>query len=104
MPEGKAISNSAILTEMDKTYKRIYGQDSGMAIRFQNYLEKGIGVEIFRQNISKINNTIQKNIPDNTLASFYCISAIGEYGSKKYGVRLEKGKIQTNDRQNQKHF
>ena len=92
-PEGKAISNSAILTEMDKTYKRIYGQDSGMAIRFQKYFDKGIDVEIFRQNISKINNTIQKNIPDNTLASFYRISAIGEYGSKKYGVRLEKGKI-----------
>lgn len=95
-PEGKAIANHTILTEMQKTYEEIYGQNSGMTIKFQRYLEKGngIGVEIFRQNISKINGAIQKNLPDNILAAFYLISAVGGWGSTKYGIKLEKRKIQ----------
>lgn len=78
---------------MENTYKKMYGQDSEMAEKFQRHYEKGIGVEVLRQYISKINSAIEYNIKDASLASIYSIKAVGGRGSKYYGIRLEKGKI-----------
>jgi hypothetical protein len=62
---------------------------------FLRHWEKkgGIDSDTLRQNISKINKTLQENIEDETLHPFFVITAVGKHGSKRYGVRAEKGRI-----------
>jgi hypothetical protein len=50
-------------------------------------------VEAFRQQISKINRTLKEGLEDETLLPFYVVTAVGKYGSKRHGVRVERGKI-----------
>jgi len=61
-----------------------------------DFLQKwpeGMEVEAFRQQISKINRTLKEGLEDETLLPFYVVTAVGKYGSKRPGVRLEKSKI-----------
>jgi hypothetical protein len=62
---------------------------------FLKHWEKkgGIDLDTLRQNISKINSTLKESIRDETLLPFFIITAVGKHGSKRYGVRVEKGKI-----------
>jgi hypothetical protein len=79
--------------EMAKDYKKIY---IGQPLKSEEFLNKwtdGIGAETIRQNISKINRTIREQLQDETLLPYYCITALKKYGSSRYGVRAEKGKI-----------
>lgn len=43
--------------------------------------------------ISKINRTLKEGLEDETVFSFYLVTAVGKYGNKRHGVRVEKGKI-----------
>jgi hypothetical protein len=44
--------------------------------------------------IHEISRTIKENPEDETLLSLYIVtSAVGKYGSKRHGVRVEKRKI-----------
>ncbi len=83
------------LDEMVNDYKRLYGPKSGRVEEFiRHWGEKGgVDQETIRQNISKINKTLQENLPDKTLHPLFTITAVGKHGSKRYGVRVEKGKI-----------
>ncbi len=55
--------------------------------------EKGMDVDNLRQNRSKINRAIREQLGDRTRTPTYEIAAVGRHGRKRYGIRLEKGKI-----------
>jgi hypothetical protein len=80
---------------MVKDYQRVYSPSSGRVDEFLKHWEKkgGIDSDTLRQNISKINKTLKENIEDETLHPYFTITPIGKHGSKRYGVRVEKGKI-----------
>jgi hypothetical protein len=46
--------------------------------------------EAFRQQINKINRTLKEGLEGETLLPFYMVAAVGKYGSKRHGVRIEK--------------
>ena len=50
-------------------------------------------VEAFRQQVSKINRTLREGLEDETQLPFYLVTAVGKYGGKRHGVRIEKSKI-----------
>jgi len=90
------ISSRPALEEMVKDYKSIY---KGQMLKAEELLDKwpeGIKMEIIRQNISKINRTIREHLQDEMLLPYYCITALKKYGSSRYGIRAEKGKININ--------
>jgi hypothetical protein len=89
------LSKRKTLDEMVLDYKRAYGPSSGRVSEFLKHWEKkgGIDPDTLRQNISKINTTLKENIKDNTLLPYFVITPVGKHGSKRYGVKVEKGKI-----------
>jgi len=87
------LSSKQALEKMAEDYRRIYGPKSGRIDDFIRQWPEGIEVEALRQHRSKINQTIKEGLQDETLLPFYQITVSGKYGSKRYGVRVEKGKI-----------
>jgi len=51
-------------------------------------------IEDLSRQISKINRSLREGLEDETLLPFYLVMAVGEYGGKRHGVRIEKRKIQ----------
>jgi len=92
------LSTPEALNRMLPDYKAMFDALSGRVETFlKNWSKDGIRPDIIRQNISKINRTIKEHIPDETRSSHYTIAALGKYGSTRYGVRIEKGKIRIVD-------
>jgi len=87
------LSSKQALEEMAVDYRRIYGEKSSRVEEFLRKWKEGLEVDAFRQQISKINRTLKEGLPDETLLPFYIVTSVGKYGSKRYGVRLEKRKI-----------
>jgi len=87
------LSSERALEEMVGDYQKIYGPKSGRIEEFRRKWSQGMEVEAFRQQISKINQTLKEGLEDETLFPFYLVTAVGKYGSKRHGVRLEKSKI-----------
>ena len=89
------LAKKKTLDEMVKDYQKAYGHSSGRVEEFLKHWEKkgGIDSDTLRQNISKINKTLKENIEDETLYAYFAITPVGKHGSKRYGVRVEKGKI-----------
>lgn len=89
------LSNRKTLDEILKDYRKAYGPSSGRVEEFRRHWEKkgGIDSDTLRQNISKINTLIKESIEDETLHPYFIIASVGKHGSKRYGVRVEKGKI-----------
>jgi len=87
------LSSRQTVEGMAEDYSVIYGKNKERVRVFLDRWKEGIDVPTIRQNISKINNIIRRYIQDKTLISLYAITAIGKYGDKRYGVRLDKGKI-----------
>ncbi|NWF92136.1 MAG: TIGR02584 family CRISPR-associated protein [Syntrophaceae bacterium] len=89
------LSKKKAFDEMVKDYRKAYGPFSGRVEEFLKHWEKkgGIDQDTLRQNISKINKTLKESIEDETLHPYYVITPIGKHGSKRYGVRVERGKI-----------
>lgn len=86
-------SSRPAVEEMAKDYKRIY---SGQHLKAKEFLDKwknGMDTSVIRQNISKINRSIKEQIADETIFPYYRITPFGKHGSRRYGVRAEKGKI-----------
>ncbi len=88
------LSSKQALEEMASDYRRIYGERSGRVEEFLRKWKEGLDVEAFRQQISKINRTLKEGLADETLWPFYTITAVGKYGGKRHGVRVEKKKIE----------
>jgi CRISPR-associated protein Csx14 len=87
------LSSRRALEEMTEDYRKIYGPKSSRMDDFLQKWPEGMEVEAFRQQISKINRTLKEGLEDETLLPFYVITAVGKYGSKRHGVRVEKAKI-----------
>lgn len=89
------LSNRKSFDEIVKDYQRAYGPSSGRVEEFRQHWERkgGVDSDTLRQNISKINKTLKESLKDETLLPYFIISPIGKHGSKRYGVRVEKGKI-----------
>jgi hypothetical protein len=78
---------------MAKDYKKIYREQPFKYEEFLNKWADGIDAEIIRQNISKINRTLKEQLQNETLLPYYQVTALKKYGSSRYGVRAEKGKV-----------
>jgi CRISPR-associated protein Csx14 len=87
------LSSREMVERMAEDYGVMYGGNKERIRVFLDRWKEGIDVPTLRQNISKINGIIKRHIQDESLASFYAITAIGKHGDKRYGVRLDKGKI-----------
>jgi hypothetical protein len=87
------LSSKQVLEEMAEDYRKIYGPKSARVEEFLRQWPEGMDVEALRQHRSKINQRLKEELGDETLLPFYMISAMGKHGSKRHGVRLEKGKI-----------
>lgn len=87
------LSSKRALEEMAEDYRKIYGPQSSRIEVFLEKWKEGVEVEALRQQISKINRTLKEELEDETLLPFYAVTAVGKYGSKRHGVKLEKRKI-----------
>jgi CRISPR-associated protein (TIGR02584 family) len=89
------LSKRKTLEGMARDYRQIYGPSSGRVEEFLNHWERrgGVDQDTLRQNISKINKTLEEAIGDETLLPYFKVTAMGKHGSKRYGVRVEKRKI-----------
>lgn len=89
------LSKRKALEEMTRDYQKAYGPSSGRVDEFQRHWERkgGIDQDTLRQNISKINRALKEHVEDEALLPYVTITAVGKHGSKRYGVRAEKGKI-----------
>lgn len=87
------LSSRDAIEEMAKDYEKIYGNRPLKARDLLTKWKDGIDIGVIRQNISKINKTLIEHLKDETLLPYYSVTAIRRYGSSRYGVRVEKGKI-----------
>jgi len=81
------------LEAMVDDYKTIYGPLSPRVGDLLDQWDQGFEIEALRQNVSKINRTLREGLDDETMFPIYAITAVGKHGSKRHGVRVEKGKI-----------
>lgn len=94
IPLVDLISKEAI-EQMAQIYQTIYGNDPDKAHELLERWDRNLETDLLRQQISKINRTIQDDLKDPTLLPYYKVSTVKQYGSSRYGVRVEKGKIVT---------
>jgi len=88
------MSSEPFLEAMADDYKAIYGGDE---LKRDDQLEKwqnSLDSSNLRQQISKVNRVLKEELADETMHPFYLISCNKKYGGSRYGIRVEKGKIQ----------
>lgn len=80
-------------------YGRVFGEETGKGEEFRRRYERkgGIPEDVIRQNISKIGRELKNQLPDEALRSFYTITGVGKYGTTRYGLRVEKGRIRVRE-------
>lgn len=74
-------------------YEKIYRGQPMKSKELIGKWKEGMSPDIIRQNISKIKKTLKEGLSDETLLPHYTISTMKNYGSSRYGVKAEKGKI-----------
>ncbi|MBA4417603.1 MAG: TIGR02584 family CRISPR-associated protein [Syntrophus sp. (in: bacteria)] len=88
------LCSQATLETMADDYRTIYGGASFRRDEILDRWRKNSNLPgTIRQNISKIKKDIDDQMEDKVLLPLYVISSIKKYGSTRYGVRVEKGKI-----------
>lgn len=79
---------------MSDDYGRLYGNST---VKGSEWRDKWSGDPAFdgmiRQNMSKINKAIRNKIGDSALLPNYIIAVSKKYGDTRYGIRVDKGKI-----------
>ncbi len=87
------LSSPETFQEICQALASIYGEGSGRVEAFRLRWERqgGVAQEVLRQRIAKINRSLKEHLGED--ASLYLISPVGRYGTKRYGVRVDKGKI-----------
>ena len=104
--EAKDVANTAwweqfndpVLNDLIQTALRENKDIKIAAARVEEFIshwEKrgGIDPDTLRQNISKINTVLKEQLSDSVELSHFIITPVGKHGSKRYGIRAEKGKI-----------
>jgi len=87
------LSSRRVVEEMAVDYRAAYGNNKWKRDEFLNQWKDGINVDALRQHRSKINRAIKEHLKDETLSTFYTITAIGRHGNMRHGVKVEKRKI-----------
>lgn len=75
-------------------FLRIHGNQEHRWLTFNARWKNGIPAEVTRQYISKINRQIENQVPEESLNSLCKISSLRIYAGTRYGVRIDKNKIQ----------
>lgn len=87
------LTSSESIEQMAKEYQAIYGNDPLKAKELLEKWDRNLQTDLLRQQISKINAAIRDDLNDPTLLPIYKVSTVKQYGSSRYGVRVEKGKV-----------
>ncbi len=87
------LSSRPALEKMAQDYRKIYREQPFKAEEFLNKWKEGIGVEVLRGNISKINRTLKEQLNNETILPFYQVAVVKKYAGSRYGIRVEKSKI-----------
>ncbi len=87
------LSDRPALEEIVKYHRQIYKNQPLKSEELLNRWKDGMGIDVIRQGISKINRTIKEQLNDETILPYYSIVTVRKYSSSRYGVRVEKGKI-----------
>lgn len=87
------LTGSEAIEQMAEDYRAIYGNDSLKAEELLEKWDRNLQTDLLRQQISKINAAIRDDLHDPTLLPIYKVSTVKQYGSSRYGVRVEKGKV-----------
>lgn len=87
------LTGSEAIEQMAQDYQAIYGNDPLKAEELLEKWDRKLETDLLRQQISKINAAIRDDLNDPTLLPIYKVSTVKQYGSSRYGVRVEKGKI-----------
>jgi len=88
------MSSEPFLESMADDYQSIYGGDPLKREEQLGKWQKSLDASNMRQQISKVNKVLKEEIQDETLHPFYLISSLKKYGGSRYGIRVEKSKIQ----------
>lgn len=91
------LTSKESIEQMAQLYQAIYGNDPDKADELLERWDRNLETDLLRQQISKINRAIQDDMKDPTLLPFYRVSTVKQYGSSRYGVRVDKGKILVNN-------
>lgn len=75
---------------------KIFGSKPLKSTEFINRWKNGIPAEVCRQYISKLNNTIAAAVSNDFVVSMLRVVSLKIYASSRYGMRIEKGKININ--------
>jgi CRISPR-associated protein Csx14 len=87
------LSNKDLVRYMAKDYKEIYQDKPFKDEELLRKWKDGIGMDVIRQNISKINSVIKRGLTEEILLPYYLITNVKKYGTTKYGIGVEKSKI-----------
>ncbi|MCX8023451.1 MAG: CRISPR-associated ring nuclease Csm6 [Syntrophorhabdaceae bacterium] len=83
------------LSSMAEDYFKIYsGNREKAEALIERWSESTYPSDIIRQHISKINRNLKNRINDKGSVHFYKIDSIRQYGGTRYGIRVEKKKIE----------
>lgn len=92
LPIGE-LSERATLEEMVTDYERMHASNPFKREDLLAKWQHGLDEPYLRQNISKINRTLAKQLPDPTLLPIYKVESARKYADSRYGVRVEKENI-----------
>jgi len=88
------ISSRHAFESLVNEYRKIYSLQPMRAEELLDKHKNGMDQAAIRQNISKINRSIKEQLNDETLLPYYIISSVKKYAGSRYGIKVEKTKIQ----------
>ena len=88
-----ALLSQESVDRMIADYRRMYHHTPDRADELKSKWQGRTGTEAFRQTLSKISRSIREQLPDERLQPHYIVAAERIYGGSRYGVRIEKGKV-----------
>lgn len=90
------LATRAALEKMARDYAIIYG-NSDKALDLQEKWPEGFDMDALRQHFSKLNRSLRDQLSDPLIADCVIVECKRAYGSSRYGVRVDKGKITISD-------
>lgn len=92
------LTSRQYVEEMALDHSIVYKNSPMRTEEFIRKWKDGMSVELIRQNISKINRSINEHLEDEALKPLCKISCMKRYGESLYGIRVEKAKIKIEGR------
>lgn len=90
---GKNFSKTNSIT-LWKIYQRVTAfQGQSKSIKHNSIQNQLIDFDIIQKHISTIKNKIKDMLKDSPVSDYYTVSVSGNYGEKRYSIKLPKSKI-----------